>query len=84
MAKYGCDPEALKIMSGIWSVIGRTQEEVREKLSKLAAMDSGGEVTHRSLGMGFAFRADGGPYPWMERTQERSGRGAAARAADPT
>ncbi|MDR5829291.1 LLM class flavin-dependent oxidoreductase [Caballeronia sp. LP006] len=38
MAQYGRDPESLKIMPGVMPIVGRTEEEAREKFDALQAL----------------------------------------------
>lgn len=54
LARYGRRPEHLKIMPGIFPVIGRTQEEAQEKLDALQAL------IHPSVGLQLLSNMSGG------------------------
>jgi hypothetical protein len=54
LAKYGRQPEHLKIMPGIFPVIGRTQEEAHEKFDALQAL------IHPTVGLSLLSNMSGG------------------------
>jgi FMN-dependent oxidoreductase (nitrilotriacetate monooxygenase family) len=61
LARYGRDPDTLKIMPGIFPVIGQTEEEAREKYEELQ------DLIHPSVGLamlsGMAGGVDLSDYP---------------------
>lgn len=54
LAQYGRSPEHLKIMPGIFPVIGRTEQEAKEKFEQLQ------ELIHPSVGLGLLSGLVGG------------------------
>ncbi|MDZ8241814.1 MAG: LLM class flavin-dependent oxidoreductase [Nostoc sp. ChiQUE01a] len=54
LSKYGRSPDHLKIMPGIFPVIGRTEEEAKEKYEQLQ------ELIHPSVGLGLLSALIGG------------------------
>ena len=54
LAKYGRSPDSLKIMPGIFPVIGRTEQEAKEKFEQLQ------ELIHPSIGLGLLSGLVGG------------------------
>jgi alkanesulfonate monooxygenase len=54
LAKYGRSPENLKIMPGIFPVIGRTEQEAKEKYEQLQ------ELVHPQVGLGLVAWVYGG------------------------
>lgn len=54
LAKYGRSPENLKIMPGIFPVIGRTEQEAKEKYEQLQ------ELVHPQVGLGLLAWVYGG------------------------
>jgi FMN-dependent oxidoreductase (nitrilotriacetate monooxygenase family) len=54
LAKYGRQPDHLKIMPGIFPVIGRTQEEAREKFDELQ------NLIHPTVGLSLLSNMSGG------------------------
>lgn len=45
-AQYGCSPDDLKIMPGVFPTIGRTEQEAKEKFEQLQ------ELIHPVVGLG--------------------------------
>jgi FMN-dependent oxidoreductase (nitrilotriacetate monooxygenase family) len=61
MAKYGRDPESLKIMPGVYTIIGRSAQEAEDKYGALAELvDEGVAMSLLSQCFG---GADLSPYP---------------------
>ncbi|MFN6563481.1 MAG: LLM class flavin-dependent oxidoreductase [Nostoc sp. ChiSLP01] len=54
LSKYGRSPDRLKIMPGVFPVIGRTEEEAKEKYQQLQ------ELIHPSVGLGLLSGLIGG------------------------
>jgi len=61
MAKYGRDPDDLKVMPGIFPVVGRTEEEAQEKFQELQ------DLVHPTVGLsllnGMSGSVDLSQYP---------------------
>ncbi|WP_338452959.1 LLM class flavin-dependent oxidoreductase [Niallia oryzisoli] len=66
MAKYGRSPEELKIMPGIYPVIGRTEEEAVENqklLNNLIPEEAGVALLSRMIGFDLSGYDVDGPFP---------------------
>ena len=76
--KYGRDPDDLKIMPGVFPVVGRTQAEAREKFEKIQSLihpDVGLELlSNLSGGIDLSAYPLDGPLPDLSETERAKSR----------
>lgn len=76
LAKYGRSPDELKIMPGVFPIIGRTEEEARAKkkyLEELVPLQVGVERLSFQLGVDLSRYDVDGPLPQLPPVEEING-----------